>query len=249
MIKAILIDDETKSRQTTRELLRKYCTEVEVIGEAASAEEAWDVVHASKPDLIFLDIEMPYEDGFDFLNRFDRIPFEIIFITAYNQHAIRAIRICALDYLLKPLSIQELKQAVERAIGRIADKASEKQYDLLLQNLNPSQQHEHGKLAIPTSFGFEFLEMKDIIAMEADGGYTTFRLVGDKKIVSTRNLKEYEEVLPETVFFRAHHSFIINLHHIRNYHKGEGGYVVMSDASTVVISKRNKKEFMERFQY
>lgn len=249
MIKAILIDDETKSRQTTRELLRKYCTDVEIIGEAASAEEAWDVVHASKPDLIFLDIEMPYEDGFDFLKRFDSIPFEIIFITAYNQYAIRAIRICALDYLLKPLSINELKQAVERATARKAAKVSAEQYDILLQNLHQTQKQEHGKLAIPTSFGFEFLEMKDIIALEADGGYTTFRLAGGKKIVSTRNLKEYEELLPETIFFRAHHSFIINLHHIRNYHKGDGGYVVMSDMSTVDISKRNKKEFMQRFQY
>ncbi|MFA6261114.1 MAG: LytTR family DNA-binding domain-containing protein [Bacteroidia bacterium] len=249
MIKAILIDDETKSRQTTRELLRKYCTEIEVIGEASSAEEAWNAIKTTKPDLIFLDIEMPYEDGFDFLKRFDNIPFEIIFITAYNQYAIRAIRICALDYLLKPLSINDLKQAVERAKIRIADKTSAMQYNTLQQNLNQPQSLEHGKLAIPTGFGFEFLEMKDIIALEADGGYTTIKLAGGKSVVSTRNLKEYEDILPDTVFFRSHHSFILNLSHIRKYHKGEGGYVVMSDMTSIAISKRNKKEFLERFNF
>lgn len=247
MIKAIIIDDETRSRQIIKEMLNKYCPEIEVISDVSSGEEAYPVITEQQPDLVFLDIEMPYEDGFDFLNRFDRIPFEVVFITAYNQYAIRAIRICALDYLLKPLSITDLKNAVERAKERILNKHSHGQHELLLQNLKRNRNTEHHKLAIPARDGLDFIDIKDIIVLEADGAYTNIRMTDKRKLLSSRNLKEYEEFLPEDFFFRAHHSFIINLHHVRNYHKGEGGYVVMTDNSNVDISKRKKKEFLERF--
>jgi two-component system LytT family response regulator len=247
MIRTIVIDDESKSRETTVELLRRYCPQVDLLKDAASGEEAYPAIMDLKPDLVLLDIEMPYEDGFSFLKRFDRIPFEVIFITAYNQYAIQAIRVCALDYLLKPLSITDLKNAVARVNTGVREKKSDKKYEMLLHNIAQTGQASPGKLAIPTRDGLEFLDMKDIIVLEADGGYTTIKLSGGKKTVSTRNLKEYEDILPDTLFFRAHHSYMININHIRNYHKGEGGYVVMSDLSSIDISKRKKKEFLERF--
>lgn len=246
MINAIIIDDETRSRQIIKEMLTRYCSDIEVISDVSSGEEAYPVIIERCPDLVFLDIEMPYEDGFDFLKRFDRIPFEIVFITAYNQYAIQAIKICALDYLLKPLSITDLKTTVERAKERISSKHSQGQYELLLQNIKRDRNAEHHKLAVPARDGLEFIDIRDIILLEADGAYTSIRMTEDRKLLSTRNLKEYEEFLPESLFFRAHHSFIINLQHIRNYHKGEGGYVVMADHSNVDISKRKKKEFLDR---
>lgn len=247
MIDAIIIDDELKSREITREFLRKYCHDIEVVYEAASAEEAYDAVIARKPHLVFLDIEMPYENGLDFLKRFDHIPFEIIFITAYDQYAVQAIRACALDYLLKPLNISELKAATARATARLAQKDTSGQYHMLMQNHTHASQPELQKLAIPTHDGLEFINQKDIIVLEADGGYTSIRLSGKKTALSTRNLKEYEHLLPDTTFLRVHHSHIINLAHIQHYHKGEGGYVLMADGSTVDISKRRKKEFLEKF--
>jgi two-component system, LytTR family, response regulator len=247
MINTIIIDDEAKSRQIIREFLVKYCHDIHVTHEAASGEEAYELIISAKPDLVFLDIEMPYENGLDFLKRFDRIFFEIIFITAYQEYAIQAIRACALDYLLKPLSIAELKEATTKAAARIAGKQSEKQYELLLQNIRSGSQTEHHKLAIPTHDGLEFIDQKDIISLEADGSYTNIKLSGGKRSLSTRSLKEYEDILPASTFLRVHHSHMINLAHIKQYHKGEGGYVVMSDSSTVDISKRKKKEFMDRF--
>jgi two-component system, LytTR family, response regulator len=246
MIKTIVVDDEARSRQTIAELLQKYCPEVEVSGLAESGDDAFNLILKENPPLVFLDIEMPYEDGFDFLRRFESIPFEVIFITAFNQYAIQAIRTCALDYLLKPLSINDLKNAVDRAKLRINDRQSSGRYELLMQNISSKNTDGHHKLAIPTREGFEFLDIKNIIALEADGGYTNIRLSDGKKAVSTRNLKEYEEILPQTIFFRPHHSYLINLNHIRNYHKGEGGYVIMNDLTSIDISKRREKEFLER---
>lgn len=247
MINTIIIDDEARSRQTIREFLVKYCHDIHVTHEAASGEEAYGLIMSTRPDLIFLDVEMPYENGLDFLKRFDRISFEIIFITAYHEYAIQAIRACALDYLLKPVSISELKEATAKAAARIGNKQSERQYELLMQNHRNGTQTDHHKLAIPTHDGLEFIDQKDIIVLEADGGYTNIRLSGGRRSLSTRNLKEYEDILPDSIFLRVHHSHMINLSHIRQYHKGEGGYVVMSDNSTVDISKRKKKEFMDRF--
>lgn len=247
MIKAIIVDDEKRSREIIKEMIARYCPQIEVTGDVASGEEAFGLIAEQHPDLVFLDIEMPYEDGFDFLKRYENIPFEIIFITAYNQYAIQAIKICALDYLLKPLSITDLKNAVERAKDRISGKHSQLQYELLLQNIRQNRSAEHYKLAIPSRDGLEFIDIKDIIVLEADGAYTSIRLAGERTLLSTRNLKEYEAILPEALFFRTHHSFIINLNHIRHYHKGEGGYVIMTDRSSVDISKRRKKDFMERF--
>lgn len=247
MIKAIITDDETRSRQTTAELIRRYCPGLELCGEAASGEEAYQLVCDTRPQLVFLDIEMPYEDGFDFLRRFDRIPFEVIFLTAHQQYAIQAIRICALDYLLKPLNISDLKAAVEKATGRIAAQQSQAQFELLLHNMSKTRAAEHHKLAIPAREGLEFIDMKDILVLEADGSYTNIRLHAGKRILSTRHLKEYEDMLPTHLFFRAHHSFIINLNQVRSYHKGEGGYVTLADGSCVDISKRRKKEFLDLF--
>lgn len=246
MIRTAIVDDEPKVRSTVIDLLDKFCPDIQVVGEAASGDEAYILSQTIKPGLFFLDIEMPHGNAFDFLKKFDHIDFEVIFITAYDQYAIQAIRMCALDYLMKPVSITELQDAVEKARRRISDKSSGRQYDQLIHHIRWNQSSLN-KLAVPTREGLDFTDVKDIVRMEADGGYTNIFTAHGRKMVSTRHLKEYEDILPATLFFRSHHSHLINLQHIRNYHKGEGGYVVMSDQSVVDIAKRKKKEFLELF--
>jgi two-component system LytT family response regulator len=246
MITAIIADDEIKSRQTLSAILSKYYPGVTIIGEAGNAEEAYDLLTRLQPQLLFLDISMPHEDGFELLKRFDHIPFEIIFITAYEQYAIKAIKTCALDYLLKPLDIDEVIAAIDKAKKNIAQKQGNTAIAQLLHNLN-TPKTGHNKLAVPTKSGFDFITLEEIVRMEAESNYTVIFLTGGRKIVSTRNLKEYEDTLPADHFFRSHHSHIINLAHIATYHKGEGGYVKMNDGSTVDISKRKKKEFLALF--
>jgi two-component system LytT family response regulator len=244
-IRTIIVDDESKSRNTLSGILKKYFEHVEIIAECSSGEEAYARAVELKPALVFLDIEMPFGNGFDFLAKFDQLPFEVIFLTAYDQYALKAVKASALDYLLKPLSIGELNSAIAKAEIRLREKNSTRQYQLLLRNSNPGN-GQFQNLAIPTQYGLEFLEVKNIILLEAEGNYTMLHLPDNKKSLSTRALKEYEELLPETNFFRAHHSYIINIAHIKKYYKGEGGHVVMSNGASVTIAKRKKKEFLER---
>lgn len=246
MITAIIIDDEIKSRQTLAAIVKKYCPEVQVLEEAGNAADAYRLVMELKPNLVFLDVSMPHEDGFELLRRFDHIFFEVVFITAYEQYAIKAIKTCALDFLLKPIDIGEVIEAVAKARKNITEKLQNTSMIQLLHNLN-TKHTGHNKIAIPTRTGLDFITLEDIIRMEAESNYTLIFLSDGHKIVSTRHLKEYENMLPPDLFFRAHHSHIINLSHIIAYHNGEGGYVKMQDGSVVDIAKRKKKDFLMLF--
>lgn len=244
-ITAIIVDDENKSRSALSGLLKKYFSEIDVIAECASGNEAYSVAVELRPALVFLDIEMPSGTGFDFIEKFKILPFEIIFLTAYDQYALKAMKASALDYLLKPLSIEELGLVVEKVKTRLKEKDTVRQYEALLQNFNP----EWGlrSLAVPTQYGLEFLEIKRIVMLEADGNYTHIHLLDGKSVTSSKTLGDYEAVLPGSMFFRAHHSHIINLLQIRKYYRGDGGHVVMSNGVTVGIAKRKKREFLEAF--
>jgi len=196
------------------------------------------------PDLVFLDIKMPGQNGFAFLDAFERPAFEIIFVTAYDQFAIQALRRSAVDYLLKPVNADELAYAVKRADERLREKVDNKNYEVLRHNQktnNPLLQ----KLAIPTKEGYEFISLEEVVKLKADRNYTRISTTTGKELLSTNHLKSYEESLPHPDFLRTHHSYIVNLQHVKSYVRGDGGHVVLSDGSIADISKRRKKEFLD----
>lgn len=250
-IKSIIIDDEKNSRETLKAFLKNYCPEVEVAGEAGSAEEGVTLLQNSCPALVFLDVEMPLGTGFDLLENLEGHDFRVIFTTAHEKYAIKAIRFCALDYLLKPINLSELKAAVSKIHLDSHDNhprsRNKKQLGIFVDNAQNAHQ-QHNKIVLPTSDGFEVIEIKEVIRCEADQNYTHFFLTNGHKVLVSRTLKEYEELLSDYNFIRIHQSHLINIIHIQRYIKGRGGYVKMSDDSIIEVSRRKKEELMKRFQ-
>ncbi len=241
MSNAILIDDEVHCLETLSLLLNEFCPEVQVLDQCRSAKKGLEAIEKVKPDLVFLDIEMPAMNGFEMLEQFTEIPFAIIFTTSYDQYAIKAIRFSALDYLLKPIDRDELQAAVHKVTGRNHPPLA-RQLELLIHKMNlPASQIN--KVALPTMEGLQMVPVDSIISCEADSNYTIVILKNKQKIVVSRTLKDIEEILEDYSFFRIHHSYLVNINEINKYVKGEGGYVVMSDASTIDVS-RSKKEFL-----
>ena len=254
MITAIIIDDEAKGRMALREKLAAYCPEINILAEASNGQEAISLIKQNTPQLIFLDIEMPRMDGFEMLNILPEKNFQIIFTTAYDQYAIKAIKYAAFDYLLKPIDIEELRTAVSKVV--FANQQTEngentqtkKQVELLIQNIqHPKKQFN--KLAIPTLEGLIFYDIKDIIHLEANSNYTNIYLLNNQKIIASKTLKEFEELLPEDTFFRTHHSHLINLNYIKRYIKGDGGQIELGNGNYVDVSRRKKDEFLKAIGY
>lgn len=247
MITAVIIDDEPKGRLALRQKLENYCANVSVIGEATDGIDALSVIEKLKPELIFLDIEMPRMNGFEMLNELKEKNFHIIFTTAYDQYAIKAIKYAAFDYLLKPVDIEELKTAIER-ISNTSTIETKKQAELLQQNiLNPKKLLN--KLAIPTLEGLLFFDINEIIQLEANSNYTIIHFSGKQKITASKTLKDFEELLPPDIFFRTHHSHLINLNYIKKYIKGDGGQIEMQNGNFVDVSRRKKEEFLKAIGY
>ena len=247
MISAIIIDDEAKGRLALREKLLSYCPQVKVVAEAANGQEALLLIQHHKPQLIFLDIEMPKMNGFEMLNELPEKDFHIIFTTAYDQYAIKAIKYAAFDYLLKPIDIQELQEAISNVETR-ENNQTKKQVELLQQNmLHPKKQLN--KLAIPTLEGLLFFDINDIIHLEANSNYTNIYFTNKTKITASKTLKEFEELLPEDIFFRTHHSHLINLNYIKRYIKGDGGQIELQNGSYVDVARRKKEEFLKAIGY
>jgi two-component system, LytTR family, response regulator len=247
MITAIIIDDEAKGRLALREKLSAYCPLVQVLAEADNGQEALLLIQHNKPQLIFLDIEMPRMNGFEMLNALQEKNFHVIFTTAYDQYAIKAIKYAAFDYLLKPIDIEELKTAVEK-IELKETNQTKKQVELLQQNIeHPKKQLN--KLAIPTLEGLLFFDINDIIHLEANSNYTFIHFSGKPKITASKTLKEFEEILPEDIFFRTHHSHLINLNYIKRYIKGDGGQIELQNGNYVDVSRRKKEEFLKAIGY
>jgi two-component system LytT family response regulator len=247
MITAIIIDDEAKGRLALREKLSAYCPLVQVLAEACNGQEALLLIQHHKPQLVFLDIEMPRMNGFEMLNALPEKNFHVIFTTAYDQYAIRAIKYAAFDYLLKPIDIEELKTAVEK-IDLKETNQTKKQVELLQQNIeHPKKQLN--KLAIPTLDGLLFFDINDIIHLEANSNYTFIHFLGKPKITASKTLKEFEEILPESLFFRTHHSHLINLNYIKRYIKGDGGQIELQNGTYVDVSRRKKEEFLKAIGY
>ncbi len=246
MIESIIVDDEPKNINVLRKMLNEFCAEVEVIAEARDAQQAIALIQQHSPDLLFLDIEMPYGNAFDILDKLMPVNFEVIFITAFNDYALKAFKYSALDYLLKPININELKIAVGKAAANINSKNLGLQLKNLLDNLK-NKNETLRKIAFPSKEGLIFISMGDIIRCEASGSYTHIFIKGREKIISSKSVKEYEEILPEAIFFRIHHSHIINLTEIKKYHRGRGGHVEMSDGALIDVAVRRKEEFLSRF--
>jgi two-component system, LytTR family, response regulator len=247
MITAIIIDDEAKGRLALREKLSAYCPQVILLAEAGNGQDALLLIQQHKPQLIFLDIEMPRMNGFEMLNALSEKDFHIIFTTAYDQYAIKAIKYAAFDYLLKPIDIEELKAAVSKADAAESNQ-TKNQVELLQQNLqHPKKQLN--KLAIATLEGLLFFDINDIIHLEANSNYTFIYFTDKSKITASKTLKEFEDILPESIFFRTHHSHLINLNYIKRYIKGDGGQIELQNGTYVDVSRRKKEEFLKAIGY
>jgi len=246
MIRAIIVDDEPYCCDTLETMLEKYCPDVQLVAVCHSGEEAITSISQQKPDLVFLDIEMPRMNGFDMLQKIGPVNFEIIFTTSFDQYALRAIRFSALDYLLKPIDKDDLVNAVQKVIQR-SQKPIAQQLQLLMQKLQQPT-NPINKIALPTMEGLQMVAVESILYCESDSNYTTFHLKNKQKIIVSRTLKEMEEMLEEYSFARVHSSYLVNLQEVNKYIKGEGGYLVLNDGSNVNVSASRKKVLLSRLQ-
>lgn len=246
MLKAIIIDDEHKSRESLQILIQDFCEGVEVCMLCQNVSEGIAAIDEYKPDVVFLDIQMQRETGFDLLNRLDKIDFELIFTTAHSEYAIKAFKFSAIDYLLKPIDLTDLQAALEKVRKKKNYGISER-LEQLIHNLKPVSSQKF-KLALPTSDGLVFVKIDEIVYCEAEGNYTQIHLTNGTKHLVSRTLKEYDDMLTEQDFFRIHNSYLINLNMIKNYVRGEGGYVVMTNGKSLDVSRRKKESFLLKLQ-
>jgi two-component system LytT family response regulator len=245
-IKAIIIEDEQHNRENLVQMIAGHCPEIEIIAVCSSACEGRESIFAQHPDLIFLDIEMPGENGFSMLENLPRIDFEVIFVTAYNQYGIKAIKFSALDYILKPVDKNDLIAAVEKTKKKIL----QKQENLRLQNLleNNRRSNTDKIIALSLSDKLEFIEVSSIIRCESDSNYTIFYLKNGEKLLVSKTLKEYDELLTPYGFLRIHQSHLINLKEIKSFIKSDGGYIKMKDGSSVSISRQRRESVLKILQ-
>jgi len=242
------VDDEPRGLSSLQTLLQLNCPEVKVIATSSSVNEASEKIMALKPDLVFLDIAMPVKNGFDLLKEVNDFNFEVIFVTAHNQFMIEAFHFSAIDYLLKPIDDDLLIDAVKRASKRISEKSGSKNIEAFLHNIQPRQPTGNLKLCIPSVKGFQVVELDDILYAEAAGNYTNFHLTNQQTICTSKPIHEYEELLNDAGFTRIHKSHLVNLRHVKEYLKGEGGSVILSNGKEVEVARRKKDIFLNRMK-
>jgi len=244
MINAIIVDDEPYCCEVLNTLLKKYCPEINVISSSSSAADAIKNIREQKPELVFLDVEMPIMNGFEMLEQLSSINFHLIFTTSYDQYALKAFRFSALDYLLKPIDREELQAAVQKVVQH-AETPTAQQLNLLLQKINQPS-NPITKVALPSMEGLQMIAVNSILMCESDSNYTIVCLKNKQKIIVSRTLKEIEEMLEDYSFVRVHHSYLVNLNEIEKYVKGEGGYLVMSDGTSVDVSRTKKESVLKK---
>ncbi len=239
---AIIVDDEKHCREVLEHLLHKHCSQVKIIASCSGAEEALSALAKQQPDILFLDIEMPGMNGFDLLEKFQHPEFEIVFTTAYNEYAIKAIKHSALDYLLKPVDKDELLQTIERAREQKLLKASQR-VDNLLEILNMKKKSR--RFAVPTLEGLIMVDPETILYCESDSAYCKlFFIHQERPLVISKTLKDVEEVLQTDEFCRIHHSYLINMRCVQRYVRGEGGEVIMNNGAHLPVSRSRKQDFL-----
>lgn len=246
MYNCLIVDDEAGARQLIRSYLDKFVSGYNIVGEADSVAGAVEKIDLLKPDLVLLDIELPLGTGFDVVKRASFHGFQIIFVTAYNQYAIDAFKIAAVDYLLKPLRIQDLKDALTRFEERIAAKDSGASVKVLIENFDAGS-NELKRIVLPTLNGFEVIRVNTIIRCESERNYTSFYLTDGRKVLVSKTLKDFEQILTTFGFFRIHQSHLVNLSLVKKYFRGQGGEVEMSDGTVIPISRSKKDEFVNLF--
>lgn len=243
LLKTIIVEDEKTSREILNNYLVKYCPNVQVVGEAQNIEEALVLIRNNELDLVFLDVEMPYGNAFDLLDRVGDVSFETVFVTAYNQYAMEALNKHAAYYLLKPISIDELIKAVDFVV-----EIKEKENRLIKEVLTPKFDVSNQKISIPTQTGFELVDTNEILYCQADDNYTHFFLENNEKKLVSKTLGFFEKQLDKLGFFRIHKSYLINLNHIQSYHKGKGGSVVLNNGKSLPVASSKKAIFLSLFK-
>jgi two-component system, LytTR family, response regulator len=245
-ITAVIVEDETAAREALKSYLGKYCPSVQIIGEAEHIKEAVPMIHERQPQLVFLDVEMPFGNAFDVLEACKDLQFETIFVTAFSEYSLRALNMSAAYYLLKPVSIDELITAVHKVQEHIVRKEIMNRNQIILDNFRekvPGRQ----TLILPTTEGFEVVKLTDIVRFKANGNFTDVHLADGSKKMVCRFLKHFEDMLSQP-FMRVHKSYMINLNYVKSYHRSAGGYAVMTDGAEVEISGGYKEAFLERFR-
>jgi two-component system LytT family response regulator len=234
---AVIIEDELNARALLRRYLEKYC-QIKITGEAETVLAGVEMILEQKPDMIFLDISLPDHNGFELIRRLQPVVFEVIFVTAYDQYALQAIRMSAVDYLLKPIDISELKLAVQKAGERIDYKRKNHNLTILLENLGHTDKR---RIAIADGHSYVYEDVANIVRLRAQGRYTEVYTLQGKKYTITRNLGEFDKMLSQYRFLRVHHSHLVNPEHIISYEKHDGGFLLMKDKSSVEVSRKNRE--------
>lgn len=247
-LKTILVDDEPRGLSALQKLLQYNCPEVEVIATCSNADDAAEKIEALKPQLVFLDIAMPRKNGFDLLESLSGTDFEIIFVTAHNNYMLQAFRYSAVDYLLKPVEHNLLTESVRRAVKRAEQKNEGNERDTLLHNMRNHAAPEKMKLCIPSLKGFQVVTLSEIIYCESSSNYTNFHFKSRPVICASRPIHEYESLLTDGGFVRVHKSFLVNLEHVTEYIRGEGGSIMLSNGQQVEVSRRKKDHFLNRMR-
>jgi two-component system LytT family response regulator len=245
MFKTIIVEDELHSRELLKSMVDTYCKQLNVVAVASSVEEGVEAIKTHDPAIVFMDIEMQTGTGFDVLQQTTNYNFHVIFTTAYDHYAIKAIKFSAVDYLLKPIDLEELQDAATKAVEKINKTPEHNNLNQLLKNLRRPPGEDYS-ITLSTSDGLEFTPLTKIIRIEANGPYSIFHLKDGRKIMVSKNLKEYEMLLEDHNFMRVHNSHIINLDEVRKMVKTDGGYVVLKDETQIIISPKKKDEFMQR---
>lgn len=245
-IKSVIVEDESAAREVLKNYLQKYCPQVEIIGEAQNFKEAIPLLHDLKPQLVFLDVEMPFGNAFDVLEACKDLQFETIFVTAFSEYSLKALNQSAAYYLLKPISIEELITAVNKVQQHIVNHEIFNRNKIIVENFRETKP-EKQQVILPTLEGFEVVKMEEIVRLRGNGNFTDLYLSNGQKKMVCRFLKHFTEILPFP-FIRVHKSNIININFVKSYHKGTGGYVTMMDESEVEISPTYKEEFLKTFK-
>lgn len=245
-MKVTIVDDEAKARDALEKILKKQFPEIDILASVGTVENGYEAIQKNSPDLLLLDVELPDGTGFDLLKRIAPAEFKVVFTTGHQEYAIEAIKFSALDYILKPYDSEELQHAVEKAREAINHHDQHLQIETLDENLQ--QKKRLRRIILPTAENLHIVEVKDIIRAEADSNYTTFRLAGGKKIMVSRTMKEYDDMLAGAGVFRVHQSHLVNMEHIDRFVKRSGGYLQMKDGSTVPVSPTLKKRVLQALQ-
>jgi two-component system, LytTR family, response regulator len=247
-MKAILVDDEPDGIRALQKMLERHCPFVNIAATCNNAATAKQQITAIKPDVVFLDIQMPGKSGIEMIGELSEKNVEIVFVTAHNEYMLQALQYSAADYLLKPVDEDRLIEAVRRVEERLRDSKKEERTEALLYNIGKAGQPSEMRLCLPTFKGFIILKLDDIIYCEAERSYTIFHIEGKKPVTVSKPLIEYENLLADTSFFRIHKSFLINLKQVKEYQRGEGGIVIMSNDAAIEVSRRKKEQFLDKIK-